>query len=102
MAKLEDIKPGAKLEGLIPNISAEIVSVDMVGNQAINVVFRVTNGNISETTLFRDDEHRLNLAEGGRNYSFEADGALVRLVTEANRIKLAHFLIPIWPYIPVW
>ena len=32
--------------------------------------------------------------EGGRNWSFDADGALLRLVTEANRIKLAHFFDP--------
>ena len=91
MAKLEDIKPRAKAQGVVPNSSAEIVSVEWIGDQAINVVFRSANGNISETTLYRDDEHRLSVEEGGRNWSFEADGVLLRLVTEANRIKLANF-----------
>ena len=91
MAKLEDIKPGAKAQGIVPNSSAEIVSVEWIGDQAINVVFRGANGNISEATLYRDDEHRLSVEEGGRNWSFEADGVLLRLVTEANRIKLANF-----------
>ena len=94
MAKLEDIKPGAKAQGVIPSSSAEIVSVEWIGEQAINVVFRGDNGNISETTLYRDDEYRLSVEEGGLNWSFEADGALLRLVTEANRIKLAHFFDP--------
>ena len=79
MAKLEDIKPGAKAQGVIPSSSAEIVSVEWIGEQAINVVFRGDNGNISETTLYRDDEYRLSLEEGGLNWSFEADGALLRL-----------------------
>ena len=92
--KLEDIKPGAKANGIIPNTITEIVSVEWIGNQAVNVVFRDGNAKIAETTLYRDDEHRLSLEEGGRNWSFDADGALLRLVTEANRIKLAHFFDP--------
>lgn len=94
MAKLEDIKPGAKVQGVMPSSSAEIVSIEWIGEQAINVVFRGDNGNISETTLYRDDEYRLSVEEGGLNWSFEADGALLRLVTEANRIKLAYFFDP--------
>ena len=95
MAKLEDIKPGSKTSGILPNISTEIVSVEWIGNQAINVVYRDSDAKVAETTLYRDDEHRLSIEEGGRNWSFEADGALLRLVTEANRIKLAHLLIHI-------
>ena len=94
MNTLEDLKPGATVQGIIGDVSTEIISVEWIGNQAINVVFRGANGNISETTLYRDDEHRLSVEEGGRNWSFEADGALLRLVTEANRIKLAHFFDP--------
>ena len=82
------------MQGVVPNSAAEIVSVEWIGDQAMNVVFRGTTGNISEATLYRDDEHRLRVEEGGRNWSFEADGALLRLVTEANRIKLAHFFDP--------
>ena len=47
--KLEDIKPGAKAKGIIPNILTEIVSVEWIGNQAINVVFRDGNAKIAET-----------------------------------------------------
>lgn len=73
MAKLEDIKPGSKAQGIIPNILAEIVSVEWIGEQAINVVFRDGDAKIAETTLYRDDEHRLSLEEGGRSWSFDAD-----------------------------
>jgi len=41
-----------------------------------------------------DDEHRLALDARSRPWSFDADGALLRLVTEANRIKLAHYFDP--------
>ncbi len=43
---------------------------------------------------FRSDEHRLAIKSRGRQWSFDGDGALLRLVTEANRIKLAHLFDP--------
>ncbi|WP_254433609.1 helicase-related protein [Paracoccus yeei] len=78
----------------MPNQSVEVVSVEWIGDQAINLVYRVPGGSVSETTLYRNDEHRLGIGQAGRTWSFDADGALLRLVTEANRIKLAHFFDP--------
>lgn len=93
-AKLEDIKNGASVRGVASTQAVQIVSVDWIGDQAINVVFRDHNGAVAETVLYRDDEHRLDVEQSGRPWSFDADGGLLRLVTEANRIKLAHFFDP--------
>ncbi len=94
MAKLEEIKNGALVSGIAPGQSVEIVSVDWIGEQALNVVYRASSGAVAETTLYRDDEFRLIIEEGGRAWSLDADGSLLRLVTEANRIKLAHYFDP--------
>jgi len=94
MIKLEDIKPGGRVSGVMPGGAVEVVSVEWIGNQAVNVVYRQSSGSVAETTIYRDDEHRLNVQSAGRNWSFDADGGLLRLVTEANRIKLAHFFDP--------
>ena len=94
MTKLEDIRNGASIAGVVPNQTVEAVSVEWVGDQAINLVYRVPGGSVSETTLYRDDEHRLAVEQRGRAWSFDADGSLLRLVTEANRIKLAHYFDP--------
>ena len=94
VAKLEDIKNGASVRGIASAQSVQIVSVDWIGDQAINVVYRDHNGTVAEAVLYRDDEHRLDVEQNGRPWSFDADGALLRLVTEANRIKLAHFFDP--------
>jgi len=94
VSALEEIRPGGRVVGLAPGTSVEVVSVEWIGDQAINVVYRTSNGSVAETTLYRDDEHRLGLESRGRKWSFDADGALLRLVTEANRIKLAHFFDP--------
>ena len=94
MARLEDIKNGAMVGGIAPNQPVEVVSVEWIGDQAINVVYRDPNSSVSETILYRDDEHRLELVQSGRLWSFDADGAMLRLATEANRIKLAHYFDP--------
>src|SRR6056297_3310636 len=94
MTRLEDIRNGTSVTGLVPNQTVEAISVEWIGNKALNVVYRTSNGSVAETTLYRDDEHRLGMESRGRKWSFDADGALLRLVTEANRIKLAHFFDP--------
>ena len=94
MIRLEDIKNGASIAGVVPSQTVEAVSVEWIGDQAINLVYRVPGGSVSETTLYRDDEHRLSVEQRGRAWSFDADGSLLRLVTEANRIKLAHYFDP--------
>ena len=94
MTGLEEIRTGARVAGIIPNQSVEVVSVDWIGDQALNLVYRKPGGSVSETTLYRDDEHRLSVGQPGRAWSFDADGSLLRLVTEANRIRLAHYFDP--------
>jgi superfamily II DNA or RNA helicase len=94
MTRLEDIKGGAFVRGIVPQHSVQVVSFDWIGQQALNIVYRDQNGAVAESTLYRDDEHRLALEARGRLWSFDADGSLLRLVTEANRIKLAHYFDP--------
>ena len=94
MTRLEDIKNGASVAGVVPNQAVEVVSVEWIGDQAINLVYRLPGASVLETTLYRDDEHRLGLEQRGRVWSLDADGSLLRLVTEANRIKLAHHFDP--------
>lgn len=94
MAKLEDIKNGASVRGIASAQPTQVLSVDWIGDQAINVVYRDHLGVVAEAVLYRDDEHRLEVEASGRPWSFDADGALLRLVTEANRIKLAHYFDP--------
>jgi superfamily II DNA or RNA helicase len=94
MTRLEEIRPGARIAGIVPGAPVEVASIEWIGNQALNVVYRPAGGGVSETTLYRDDEARLSLEAKGRAWTFDADGDLLRLVTEANRIKLAHYFDP--------
>ena len=94
VTKLEDVKNGSRISGIVAGQAVEIVSVEWIGEQAINVVYREPGAGIAEATLYRDNEPQLTVEQRGRMWSFDADGGLLRLVTEANRIKLAHHFDP--------
>ena len=95
MGVLEDVKPGNKVLGITPGGECvEVVAVEWMGSEAINVVYRTAAGPVGEATLFRSDEQRLAIRSRGRQWSFDSDGALLRLATEAHRIKLAHLFDP--------
>ncbi len=93
MAAFDEIQPGARLRGLDPAGIAEIVQAARFGTDALNLVFRV-DGRVGERLLYRGEEVGLELVEAGRSFAFDADGALLRLASEAYRIRLAHLFDP--------
>ena len=94
VTRLEDLKNGTVVKGVILNQPVELISVGWTGNQVINIIFRYPSGAISEMMLHREDENRLEIIQSGRVWSFDAGGEMFRLVTEANRINLAHYFDP--------
>jgi superfamily II DNA or RNA helicase len=94
MAKLEDLTTGTRLAGLAASGSATVESVQWIGEQALKVIFRDGDGQLRDRLLYRDDEPSLELVEMGRPWSFDGDGDLLRLVSEAYRINLAWLFDP--------
>jgi len=93
--KLEDLKPNAAFRGLLPDGVATVVSVQWHGSDALTVIYRTPEGRVAEEILYRHDEPRLEVIGQGRPWSFDGDGALFRLVSEAHRIRLAHLFDPV-------
>jgi superfamily II DNA or RNA helicase len=91
---LTDIKPGVLLEGLSVNGTSKVLNVDIIGDQARNIVFEDPDGNPSKRIIYQDDLHTLSVVKGGQQWSFDADGDDLRLSIEAYRIKLAHHFDP--------
>ena len=89
MARLEDLHTGTRLTGLGASGTAPVESIQWIGEQALRVIFRDGAGQLGERLLDRDDEPSLELVEMGRPWSFDGDGDLLRLVSEAYRINLA-------------
>jgi superfamily II DNA or RNA helicase len=93
MMTLEELKPGARVRGLVGNEIAEVVSANWFGDQAVDLVFRV-NGKVDQRVVFRSEEVQLEVSTSGRAFSFDGDGETLRLASEALRIRLAHLFDP--------
>ena len=94
MLKLEDLKKDAQIRGLEGSKIVRIVSVEPVGDDAANVFYVDADGKPGTQMLFRTDESRLELAQAGRPWAFDATGAEFKLCLEAYRINLAHLFDP--------
>jgi SNF2 family DNA or RNA helicase len=91
---LEGLSTGTRLTGLAASGVATVESVQWIGQQALRVIFRDGQGQLAERLLYRDDEPSLDVVETGRPWSFDGDGDLLRLVSEAYRINLAWLFDP--------
>ena len=94
MIKLEGLQPNASVRGVIPDAMVTVVSVRWYGSDAIELTYKTPEGRVANELFYRDDEQRLEITEVGRPWSFDGDGALFRLVSEAHRIRLAHLFDP--------
>jgi SNF2 family DNA or RNA helicase len=95
MAKLEDLQPNAAVRGILPDASVTVVNVRWFGSEALELTYKEAGGRVANELLYRHDEPRLSIVEIGRPWSFDGDGALFRLVSEAHRIRLAHLFDPV-------
>jgi hypothetical protein len=95
VVRLEDLTHGTILSGLIPTGAVSIVSVKWFGTDALELTYKDAAGRLGSELLFRDREPTLEIVTAGRPWSFDADGALFRLVSEAQRIHLAHLFDPL-------
>jgi hypothetical protein len=93
--QLEALQPNAAIRGILPDALVTVVSVQSFGSQALELTYKTPAGKVANELLYRDDEPRLELVEQGRPWSFDGDGALFRLVSEAQRIRLAHLFDPV-------
>ena len=79
MARLEDLATGTRLTGLAASGSTAVESVQWIGEQALRVIFRDGEGQLSERLLYHDDEPSPELVEMGRPWSFdERNGGLIQ------------------------
>ena len=95
MSKLEDLKPNVAVRGILPDSLITVVNVQWPGEDVVTLTYKNPAGQLLEEVLFRDAESRIEVAEQGRPWSFDGDGELFRLVSEANRIHLAHIFDPV-------
>ncbi|MEZ5098671.1 MAG: helicase-related protein [Thermoleophilia bacterium] len=86
--------PGTRVRGVLPDRVVEVVQAEWHGTAALTLTYRDDAGRLDHELLYRDDEARLAVEALGRAWSFDADGHLFRLASEALRIRLAHLFDP--------
>jgi hypothetical protein len=94
-SKLEQLQPNAAVQGVLPNCLVMIVSVQWFGSEALELAYKDPGGKVANELLYRHDEPRIEVVAQGRPWSFDGEGHLFRLVSEAHRIRLAHLFDPV-------
>ena len=95
MTQLEQLQPNVALRSILPDALVTVVSVQWFGSEALELTYKTATGRVANELLYRHDEARLEVVEHGRPWSFDGDGARFRLVSEAQRIRLAHLFDPV-------
>ena len=75
--RLEDLQTNAAVRGVLPDALVTVVSVQWFGSEAVELTYKTASGAVANELLF------------------DGDGALFRLVSEAQRIRLAHLFDPV-------
>ena len=93
--QLEDLQPRCAVRGVHPDGLITVVSVQWFGSEALELTYKTPVGTVANELLYRHDEARIEVVAQGRRWSFDGDGDLFRLVSEAQRIRLAHLFDPL-------
>ena len=92
--RLEQVSAGVRVQGLDTDGPGEVMAERWIGSDALDVIYRVGTSTRSRM-LLRGDERSFDLASAApRPFAFDGDGALLRLASEAMRIRLAHLFDP--------
>jgi superfamily II DNA or RNA helicase len=95
MARLEELTRGASVKGILPEGLVTVVDVKWIGAVAIELTYKDAMGRLGNELIYRDREPTLEVVTVGKPWSFDGDGALFRLVSEAHRIRLAYLFDPL-------
>ena len=94
MARLEELEKGAIVGGVLPSQLVTVIDVTWFGKNCLQLTYRDAMGSLGNELLYRDSEASLELATEGLPWSFDGEGDMFRLASEARRISLAHLFDP--------
>jgi superfamily II DNA or RNA helicase len=90
---LEELKPGLRIEGLIPAEVVTVIYAQWHGSDALELTYKTTGGSLGQQVVFRKDQDKLSVAQTGSR-AFDAPPSDFKLVAEAQRITLAGLFDP--------
>jgi hypothetical protein len=88
--QLEELTKGSSIKGILPNQIITVIDVKWCGSNAVELTYKDANGHLGNELIYREAATSLEIVTQNLPWNFIADGYLLRLVSEAQRIKLAH------------
>ena len=83
MLKLEQISANQMLTGVEPGKIVRIVSVEKLGDHAVNIYYKDSGGRLGERMVFRSDEPSITFADSGCSWKFYASAEDFKSAVEA-------------------
>ncbi|MDH6099696.1 helicase-related protein [Anabaenopsis sp. FSS-46] len=93
--RLEQLTKASAVKGILPNQVVTVVDVKWFGSDVVELTYKDPSGRLGQELLYRHNEDTLEIVTQERPWSFNAEGRLLRLVSEAHRIRLAHLFDPL-------
>jgi SNF2 family DNA or RNA helicase len=88
-----DITRGQRLAGVVADGDVTVVAVEQHGPTSATLTYRSAAGQLGERIVTADDLAGISRIADHR-WTFDADGAMFRLASEARRMKFAHLADP--------
>ena len=89
----EELDAGKRLAGVIADGEVTVVAVEVHGATSATLTYRAGDGQLGERIVTVDDLAGISEVSE-RRWTFDADGAMFRLASEARRMKWAHLADP--------
>lgn len=90
---LEELKPGLRIDGLIPAQVITVIFAQWHGTDALELTYKTNDGALGQQVVFRKDQDNLTVAQTGSR-AFDANATDFKMVAEAQRITLAGLFDP--------
>src|SRR3954447_22086124 len=90
---LEELKPGLRIEGLVPSEVVTVIAVQWHGADAVELTYKTASGGLGQQVVFRRDAGRGSIAQTGSR-AFDGPANDFKLAAEAQRISLAGLFDP--------
>lgn len=91
--QLEELKPGLRINGLVPAEVVKVIAVQWHGADALELTYKSALVGLGQQVVFREDQDKFSIAQS-RGRAFDAAASDYKLVAEAQRISLAGLFDP--------
>lgn len=95
MALLDDLAPGMLLKGVRAQTTVTLLAVTRYGSECAEILYKDATGALGSQLVYRADTGQFEVVSSSLPWSFSADGAVFRLVSEAYRMRLASLFDPL-------